>query len=97
MTSKLGDMAPDSSTHEEEVPDFSPFRKIRRIDLDPESVIGKELHDRFEQFDESFSGKNKSWSAIVKLIGLTAMCAKGVIDLEREVIQLRREVRSREP
>jgi hypothetical protein len=88
-------MAPDPETREEEVPDFSPFHKIRHIDLDPESVVGKELRDRFEQFDESFSGKSKSWSAIVKLIGLTAMCAKGVIDLEREVIQLRREVRSK--
>jgi hypothetical protein len=89
-------MAPDPNTDEDEVPDFSPFHRIRRIDLDPESVVGRELRDRFEQFDESFSGKNKGWSAIVKLIGLTAMCAKGVIDLEREVIQLRREVRPRE-
>jgi hypothetical protein len=89
-------MVPDSEETHDEVPDFSPFNKIRRIDLDPESVVGKELRDRFEQFDESFTGKNKSWSAIVKLIGLTAMCAKGVIDLEREIIQLRREVRSRD-
>jgi hypothetical protein len=90
-------MAPEPNTNDEEVPDFSPFHKMRRIDLDPESVVGRELRDRFEQLDESFSGKNKGWSVIVKLIGLTAMCAKGVIDLEREVIQLRREVRSREP
>jgi hypothetical protein len=47
------------------------------------------------QLDESFTGKNKSWSAIVKLIALTAMCVKGVIDLEKQVIELRREVRSR--
>jgi hypothetical protein len=90
-------MMPEPEETREEAQDFSPFSKIRRIDLDPESVIGKELRDRFEQLDESFTGKNKSWSAIVKLIGLTAMCAKGVIDLEREVIELRREVRSHEP
>jgi hypothetical protein len=84
-------MAPES----EEIHDFSPFRRIRRIDLDPESVVGKELVDKFEQLDESFTGKNKSWSAIVKLIALTAMCVKGVIDLEKQVIELRREVRSR--
>jgi hypothetical protein len=32
----------------------------------------------------------------VKLIGLTAMCSKAVIDLEKEVIDLRRELRSRD-
>ena len=84
-------MAPEPK----EVHDFSPFRRIRRIDLDPESVVGKELVDKFEQLDESFTGKNKSWSAIVKLIALTAMCVKGVIDLEKQVIELRREVRPR--
>ena len=68
---------------------------MRRIELDPESVVGKELCDRFAQLDESFTGKNHLWAAVVKLIGLTAMCAKGVIDLEKEVIELRREVRSR--
>jgi hypothetical protein len=78
-----------------EIHDFSPFSRIRRINLDPESVVGKELVDKFEQLDESFSGKNKSWSAIVKLIALTAMCVKGVIDLEKQVIELRREGRSR--
>jgi hypothetical protein len=31
----------------------------------------------------------------VKLIALSAMCVKGVIDLEKQVIDLRREVRSR--
>jgi hypothetical protein len=75
-------------------PDFSPFKKMRRIELDPESVVGKELRDRFAEFDESFTGKNHLWAAVVKLIGLSAMCAKGVIDLEKEVIELRREVRS---
>jgi hypothetical protein len=84
-------MEPES----EEIPDFSPFSRIRRIALDPESVVGKELVERFEQLDESFNGKNKSWSAIVKLIALSAMCVKGVIDLEKQVIDLRREVRSR--
>jgi hypothetical protein len=83
-------MAPEPK----EVHDFSPFARIRRIDLDPESVVGRELVDKFEQLDESFTGKNKSWSAIVKLIALTAMCVKGVIDLEKQVIELRREVRS---
>lgn len=83
------------ATEHEEAPDFSPFNKIRRIELDPESVVGRELHDRFEQLDESFTGKNRLWAAVVKLIGLTAMCAKGVIDLEKQVIELRREVRSR--
>jgi hypothetical protein len=84
-------MAPEPK----EIHDFSPFSRIRRIDLDPESVVGRELVDKFEQLDESFTGKNKSWSAIVKLIALTAMCVKGVIDLEKQVIELRREVRSR--
>jgi hypothetical protein len=32
----------------------------------------------------------------VKLIGLTAMCSKAVIDLEKQVIELRRELRSRD-
>jgi hypothetical protein len=32
----------------------------------------------------------------VKLIGLTAMCSKAVIDLEKQVIELRREVLSRD-
>ena len=58
-------------------------------------MVGRELVDKFEQLDESFTGKNKSWSAIVKLIALTAMCVKGVIDLEKQVIELRRELRSR--
>jgi hypothetical protein len=78
----------------EEIHDFSPFSRIRRINLDPESVVGKELVEKFEQLDESFSGKNKSWSAIVKLIALSAMCVQGVIDLEKQVIDLRREVRA---
>jgi hypothetical protein len=69
---------------------------MRRIELDSESVVGKELHDRFEEFDESFTGKNKIWAVVVKLIGLTAMCSKAVIDLEKQVIELRREVREME-
>jgi hypothetical protein len=84
-------MEPES----EEIPDFSPFSKIRRIALDPESVVGKELVENFEQLDESFKGKNKSWSAIVKLIALSAMCVKGVIELEKQVIEMRRQVRAR--
>jgi hypothetical protein len=79
-----------------ETPDFSAFSKMRRIPLDPESVIGRELHDRFAEFDESFSGHSRIWSVVVKLIGLTAMCSKAVIDLEKQVIELRREVRSRD-
>ncbi len=80
----------------EETPDFSPFSKMRRMELDPESVIGRELHDRFAEFDESFTGKSRIWSVVVKLIGLTAMCSQAVIDLEKQVIELRREVRSRD-
>ena len=64
--------------------------------LDPESVIGRELHDRFAEFDESFTGHSRIWAVVVKLIGLTAMCSKAVIDLEKQVIELRREVRSRD-
>jgi hypothetical protein len=81
---------------QEGAPDFSPFARMRRMDLDPESVVGRELHDRFAELDESFTGKNRLWAAVVKLIGLTAMCAKGVIDLEKQVIELRREVRARD-
>ncbi|SPM37824.1 Mycobacterium rhizamassiliense ORFan [Mycobacterium rhizamassiliense] len=84
-------MAPEP----EAPPDFSPFHRMRDIELDPESVVGKDLRDRFAQLDQSFTGKNPLWSAVVKLIGLTAMCARGVIDLEKEVIELRREMRSR--
>jgi hypothetical protein len=84
-------MAPEP----EALPDFSPFHRMREIELDPESVVGKDLCDRFAHLDQSFTGKNPLWAAVVKLIGLTAMCAKGVIDLEKEVIELRREVRSR--
>lgn len=84
-------MAPEP----EALPDFSPFHKMRDIELDPESIVGKELRDRFAHLDQSFTGKNPLWSAVVKLIGLTAMCAKGVIDLEKQMIELRREVRSR--
>lgn len=80
----------------EDIPDFSPFSKMRRMQLDPESVIGRELLDRFAEFDESFTGKSRIWSVVVKLIGLTAMCSKAVIDLEKQVIDLRREVRSRD-
>src|ERR1700741_1868216 len=80
----------------EETPDFSAFGKMRRIPLDPESVIGRELHDRFAEFDESFTGHSRIWSVVVKLIGLTAMCSKAVIDLEKQVIELRRELRSRD-
>jgi hypothetical protein len=58
-------------------------------------VAGNELVENFEQLDESFKGKNKSWSAIVKLIALSAMCVKGVIELEKQVIEMRRQVRSR--
>jgi hypothetical protein len=79
-----------------ETPDFSAFSKMRRIQLDPESVIGRELHDRFAEFDESFTGHSRIWSVVVKLIGLTAMCSRAVIDLEKQVIELRREVRSRD-
>ena len=80
----------------EEIPDFSPFIKMRRIQLDPESVVGKELLDRFAEFDDSFTGHSQIWAVVVKLIGLTAMCSKAVIDLEKEVIDLRRELRSRD-
>jgi hypothetical protein len=80
----------------EEAPDFSPFIKMRRIQLDPESVIGRELLDRFAELDESFTGHSRIWAVVVKLIGLTAMCSKAVIDLEKIVIELRRELRSRD-
>ena len=80
----------------EETPDFSPFIKMRRIQLDPESVVGKELLDRFAEFDDSFTGHSQIWAVVVKLIALTAMCSKAVIDLEKEVIDLRRELRSRD-
>jgi hypothetical protein len=80
--------------HPEETPDFSPFTKMRRIQLDPESVIGRELLDRFAELDESFTGHSRIWAVVVKLIGLTAMCAKAVIGLEKQVIELRREVRT---
>ena len=80
----------------EEIPDFSPFIKMRRIQLDPESVIGKEFLDRFAEFDHSFTGHSRIWAVVVKLIGLTAMCSQAVIDLEKEVIDLRRELRSRD-
>ena len=82
--------------HPDEIPDFSPFSKMQRIQLDPESVIGRELLDRFAEFDHSFTGHSRIWAVVVKLIGLTAMCSKAVIDLEKQVIELRREVRSRE-
>jgi hypothetical protein len=48
----------------------------------------------FEQLDESFNGKNKGWSAVVKLIAERDVF-KGLIDLEKQVIDLRREVRTR--
>lgn len=79
----------------EETADFSAFSKMRRIQLDPESVIGRELLDRFAEFDESFTGHSRIWAVVVKLIGLTAMCSKAVIDLEKQVIELRREVRDK--
>ena len=82
--------------HPEETADFSAFSKMRRIPLDPESVIGKELLDGFAEFDESFTGHSRIWAVVVKLIGLTAMCSKAVIDLEKQVIELRRELRSRD-
>jgi hypothetical protein len=81
--------------HPEETADFSAFSKMRRIPLDPESVIGRELLDRFAEFDESFTGHSRIWAVAVKLIGLTAMCSKAVIDLEKQVIELRREVRDK--
>ena len=82
--------------HPDEIPDFSPFSKMQRIQLDPESVIGRELLDRFAEFDHSFTGHSRIWAVVVKLIGLTAMCSKAVIDLEKQVIELRRELRSRD-
>jgi hypothetical protein len=82
--------------HPEETADFSAFSKMRRIPLDPESVIGRELLDGFADFDESFTGHNRIWAVVVKLVGLTAMCSKAVIDLEKQVIELRRELRSRD-
>ena len=69
--------------HPEETADFSAFSKMRRIQLDHESVIGRELLERFAEFDESFSGHSRIWAVVVKLIGLTAMCSKAVIDLEK--------------
>ena len=47
------------------------------------------------EFDESFTGHSRIWAVVVKLIGLTAMCSKAVIDLEKQVIELRREVRDK--
>lgn len=82
--------------HPEETADFSAFSKMRRIQLDHESVIGRELLERFAEFDESFTGHSRIWAVVVKLIGLTAMCSKAVIDLEKQVIELRRELRSRD-
>lgn len=82
--------------HPEETADFSAFSKMRRIPLDPESVIGRELLDGFAEFDESFTGHSRIWAVVVKLVGLTAMCSKAVIDLEKQVIELRRELLSRD-
>ena len=94
--SRQGAYARNMEPDPKEMPDFSAFGKMRRLPLDPESVIGRELHDRFAEFDESFTGHSRIWSVVVKLIGLTAMCSKAVIDLENQVIELRREMRSRD-
>ena len=45
--------------------DFSPFIKMRRLQLDPESVVGKELLDRFAEFDHSFAGHSRIWGVVV--------------------------------
>jgi hypothetical protein len=91
-----GAYAHKMAPHPEETADFSAFSKMRRIPLDPESVVGRELLDGFAEFDESFIGHSRIWAVVVKLIGLTAMCSKAVIDLEKQVIELRRELRSRD-
>lgn len=75
--------------------DAPPHSSRRKRSVFPESVVGKQLRDRFAHLDQSFTGTNPLWAAVVRLIGLTAMCPQGVIDLEKEVIALKREVRAR--
>jgi hypothetical protein len=49
---------PEENPHEE-AHDFTPFSKIRRVDLDPDSVVGKELIENFEQLDESLPARTR--------------------------------------
>ncbi|OQZ89945.1 hypothetical protein BST11_15335 [Mycobacterium alsense] len=67
------------------------FSKIRAADLHPEAVVSQQIRDGLAKIDESTS--NKGLKLIGMLLGLVGSAAAGIIELEKQIIVLREEVR----
>ena len=76
----------------DDIPDFSGFSEIRGMDLPEEAVVSRQLRDGLAALQES-AGGNPIKHMLGLTIGVGALCAKSVFDLEKQIIELRKEVR----
>ena len=75
-----------------EIPDYTDFSKIRAADFPEEAIASIRIRDELARFDE------QTKSNTLKFIGFTAasgsMAIQAVIELEKQIIELRKEIRS---
>ena len=69
------------------------FSRIRATDLHPEAVVSREIRDGLAKIDESTP--NQGLKAIKLLLGMVTTTVIGTFELEKQIIDLRRELRER--
>ncbi|MGV0627171.1 hypothetical protein [Mycolicibacter minnesotensis] len=81
---------PDDSSAD--IPDFAEFSEIRKLDFPEEAVVSRELRDNLAGLQE-WAGKNPLKHLFGLTIGIGALCTKAVFEIEKQIIELRKEVR----
>ncbi|SRX93606.1 hypothetical protein MSP7336_01845 [Mycobacterium shimoidei] len=75
-----------------EIPDFPEFSEIRKLDLPEEAVVSRQLRDDLAGLQE-WAGKNPLKHIFGLTIGVGTLCAKSIFEIEKQIIEVRREVR----
>lgn len=74
-----------------EIPDFSRFSEIRKLDFPEEAVVSRELRDNIAKLQEA--GGNPLFQLFGLIVGLGVMTTRATFGLEKQIIELRHEVR----
>ena len=69
------------------------FSRIRETDLHLEAVVSREIRDGLAKIDESTP--NQGLKVIKLLLGMVTTTVIGIFELEKQIIDLRRELRER--
>lgn len=75
-----------------DIPDFSGFSEIRGMDLPEEAVVSRQMRDGIAELQES-AGRNPIKGLLMFVVGVGVLCAKSIFELEKQIIELRKEVR----